>query len=194
MTEPERPDDARALWQHQDLEVSAPAPAEIRAGALALQSKVRARNAAELAAAATVVAVLGVYAWVWTGLLFRSGCALAIAGALMMARHLYRAGSWRGVPVDGASCLAFQRRELARQRDLLRSVGRWYLAPMAPGMILVILGRTHADVISIVASTVVLLLCAAAFVRVLKINASAAAKLQLELDALPACDEGVEGP
>jgi hypothetical protein len=42
------------------------------------------------------------------------------------------------VPADlgRASCLAFHRRELERQRDLLRGVWLWYVAPPVPGIAL----------------------------------------------------------
>ena len=38
------------------------------------------------------------------------------------------------------SCVAFRRRELERQRDLLRSIGLWYLGPLVPGVVLFNLG------------------------------------------------------
>jgi hypothetical protein len=39
----------------------------------------------------------------------------------------------------------FHRRELTRQRDLLRSVWRWYIAPIAPGLVIFSAGAaSHA--------------------------------------------------
>jgi positive regulator of sigma E activity len=45
------------------------------------------------------------------------------------------------VPEGGFdSCLDFHRRELVRQRDLLRSVWSWYLGPLVPGMVVFLFG------------------------------------------------------
>jgi hypothetical protein len=37
--------------------------------------------------------------------------------------------------LDPLGLLAFHQRELARQRDILRAVPYWYLAPFVPGMV-----------------------------------------------------------
>jgi hypothetical protein len=48
------------------------------------------------------------------------------------------------VPEGGDALVASYRAQLIRQRDALRSVGAWYLAPFAPGMALLMLGRWFA--------------------------------------------------
>jgi hypothetical protein len=45
------------------------------------------------------------------------------------------------VPDDGAACLDFHRRELERQRNLVRGVWRWALVPLLPIMGLLLIGR-----------------------------------------------------
>ncbi len=59
----------------------------------------------------------------------------------MVLRHLHRMASARATPEGGAPIIDFPREELIRQRDALRTVGRWYLAPFVPGMVLVMAGR-----------------------------------------------------
>jgi uncharacterized membrane protein len=69
------------------------------------------------------------------------GAALVIAATVFVAWRIHRQASAKSVPEVGEALRDFHRQELIRQRDALRSVGRWYLAPFVPGMVLVMAGR-----------------------------------------------------
>ena len=137
--EPSR-DDLQQLWQQQEVEAMHIPVEEIRRKAMAFQRKIQRRNLREYAACAVVI--------VWFTFLFatsakivpRISFALIIGAAIYVAWHLLTAGAANPVPGDlgRVSCLVFHRRELERQRDLLRSVWRWYLGPLIPGMALLI--------------------------------------------------------
>jgi len=43
------------------------------------------------------------------------------------------------------TCRDFHRSQLARQRDLLRSIWTWYLLPFVPGLLFLFIGRAAAD-------------------------------------------------
>ena len=61
----------------------------------------------------------------------RAGSILTIAGVLYVLVRLYKQASPGTLPADLtlSASVEFHRRELARQRDLLRSVWRWYIGP-----------------------------------------------------------------
>jgi hypothetical protein len=57
--------------------------------------------------------------------------------------QLHRRASVRPVPADAgrSASLDFYRRELERQREALRGIWSWYLLPMAPALVSVIVMR-----------------------------------------------------
>lgn len=130
----------QALWQ------SAPAPTltlsveEMRARASSFEKKVRRRNAVEYIASAFVIGAFGWYA-TWpqpaTPLWPIANIAIII-GTLIVVWNIRRIG--RAATTPGAAqietLLAFHRGELVRQRDALRTVWLWYLAPFVPGIAL----------------------------------------------------------
>lgn len=144
---------------------------------------VRWRNVAEYAAAAVAVVGLAVRAVLATTLAEQCGFWLVVLGVLFVADYLRRRG---GVPacdpsLDTRSLLASYRRALERQRDLQRSVGRWYLLPFAPGFALILVGRSaHHPRAALVAAAAGVAL----FVAVWLLNRAAARGLQREIDAL----------
>jgi len=84
------------------------------------------------------------------------------------------------------------RRELVRQRDALRSVWRWYLAPFVPGLLVFIVGTTieagvHAPLWAVIATSAVSLgFVSLIFAGVWALNAYAARKLDQEINSLDA--------
>ena len=76
----------------------------------------------------------------------RAAGVVSVAAVIFIVYHLHRYGSARVMPAEMGltNCLQFHRGELERQRDLLRSVWKWYLAPLVPGMTLVCLGSVLA--------------------------------------------------
>jgi hypothetical protein len=90
-----------------------------------------------------------------------------------------------------ADHLAFYRRQLERQRDLVASVSRWYLAPFVPGFLLCIVSNTierpgpaGRGVLPWIAAAIALSVGALVFLGIAKLNRMAARKLQREIDTL----------
>jgi uncharacterized membrane protein len=114
--------------------------------ARAFQGHVRWRNIREYVAALVVIPA---FAWLAVAAdhpVTRIGAGLVILGTLVAMWQLYRRGSAQAVPTaTAASSLAFHRQQLVRQRDALRSVWLWYLAPFAPGMVTILAGRWLAN-------------------------------------------------
>ncbi len=117
--------------------------ADVHLHAQRFQSRIRSRNTIEYIAAAFVVA-----AFVWMAVtvpepIIRTGAALIVGGALYVCWQLHRLGraATRDELNTGAqSWVTFHRAELTRQRDALRSVWSWYLAPFVPGMLVFVAG------------------------------------------------------
>ena len=141
------PDNMKKLWQEQKMETVPMSLDEIRSKARKYQSRIGWRNGREYAALALVGAFFA-YSMAKPGpALLRVGEGLCIAAGLYVAWQIRRRGAARPVPADlgFATCLAFHRRELERQRDLLRSVWRWYLGPMVPGLAVIMLAGVMAN-------------------------------------------------
>lgn len=116
----------------------------------------------------------------------RAGSLLVVAGTLYVIRHLSRHGATRPMPADlgTADCLTFHRAELARQRDLLSGVWRWYLLPFVPGVTLIVIARAlerperPAMALGVAAAMV------AFFTFVWWLNQRVARRIQRRIDAL----------
>jgi hypothetical protein len=70
-----------------------------------------------------------------------AGAALVVLGTMLVAWQLHSRASAEVPPAGdaGEPILAHQRAQLARQRDALARVGLWYLGPLAPGLLLMML-------------------------------------------------------
>jgi hypothetical protein len=129
-------DDPRNLWQSQEGEEMTISVDELRAKAAKFQSRIRWRNWREQAACLFVIVAFGAGFLKMPQIVPRISCALIVVGAIYIAWHIRRWGAPQSLPADmgRANCAGFYRGELARQRDLLRSVWKWYLGPMIPGL------------------------------------------------------------
>lgn len=138
------------IWQEQPLAESEIDMAVIMKKAHLFQRKIRSRNLTEYVAAAAVVA--------WTGhtaltsqapWLVKAGGVLIGLGAIAVASFVHLRGhAARAEPPLTAptrEVVGWHRSELVRQRDLLRSVPRWYLGPFVPGLVLTLVGLWLAD-------------------------------------------------
>ena len=96
--------------------------------------------------------------------------------------------------MESKTCLEFYRSALARQRDLLSSVWKWYLLPFAPGMILFLLGllkfvldqpasHLHYGLVTLWFS-ITFAGCASVFALVGWLNRRGAKDLEKRIDAL----------
>ncbi|HEX3837997.1 MAG TPA: hypothetical protein VHW25_13630 [Steroidobacteraceae bacterium] len=94
----------------------------------------------------------------------------------------------RAIPEDlGANSLQFQRIELTRQRDALRTGWLWYLGPLLPGLVVFMWGIQGGSARRF--EVLVDLTMLAVFVVVIWISRRGAAKMQRRIDALDALVE-----
>jgi hypothetical protein len=143
----------------------------------------------EYAAIGAVVVFFGFSMGKYTPLM-RAGAWLCIAGMLYVAYQIHRRGSAKTVAGDlaPASCLDFHRRELERQRDLVMNVWSWYLGPLIPGLVLLMVAAgmanpghlKHAWLFVTLYSAIVAL----GFYFVARLNRRAARCLQRRIDDL----------
>lgn len=197
MTDPSSPNDPmKAVWLSQPVEQIQMTTADLTAGATGFERKVRRRNLVEYCAGAILMplfgagALLGHFGW-----MMRAGMGLGVLGVAFVLWQLHRRGSPGPTPAGGSaeSLLVFQRAELARQRDALRSVPLWYLLPVVPSFVLILLGRWIQDPIrgrsanedhaAILATAVIGLLL---FTIVWLLNALGASRLDRAIDRIDA--------
>jgi hypothetical protein len=129
------PNDPRNLWQSQEGENVTITLEEIRLRAGRFERRIWWRNFREYAAGVFVIAWFLATLHLLHGWDFL-GPVLVIAGVIYIMIQLRRRGTARSLPVDagaGAS-IQFYRLELERQRDALRTIWRWYLLPLVPGL------------------------------------------------------------
>lgn len=186
--------DMKEVWRSQTAESVRMSAAELRQRSQKLSKKVFRRNLREDLGAVIAVAIFGYYFWRFHTPLLRLGSSLIIVGTVYVVYQLHARGSARTMPAEMAihTCLEFHRRELERQRDLLRSVWSWYILPVVPGVIVFVIGGAvaqaaanpgHLSLAAIIFGLTVAIVFAV-FFAVWKLNLWAAQKLQLKIDAL----------
>jgi hypothetical protein len=186
-------DPLQKLWTQQTQEPFTMSLADVHLHAQKFQSRVRLRNTMEYVAAAFVVVF---FAWTAATVpepIVQIGAGLIMAGALYVCWQLYRLGraATRSELDAGAqSWAAFHRGELVRQREALRTVWSWYLAPFVPGMVVFLAGVsfTEANPAPFPARLAVFLagagIMAAVFAAIAWINSLAVKKLDAQIAAL----------
>jgi hypothetical protein len=134
-------DDLRDIWQSQEVEEMKMSFEELRAKASKFQKRIRWRNLREQVACGVVIISFAAMGLKVPATVPRVSFGLIIAGAIYVAWHIQVWGMALALPADlgRASCLEFHRRELERQRDLLRNVWKWYLGPLVPGLALFVI-------------------------------------------------------
>lgn len=135
------PQDLKALWQGQAQELQPMSLAEIHQKARKLERGVRWRNIREYVASVIVVACFAPLLLHRESWMMQAGAALIIVATVFVAWQIHKRTATGATPEAGEAVRDFHRQTLIRQRDALRSVGGWYIAPFAPGMILLMLGR-----------------------------------------------------
>ncbi len=133
------PDDIRNVWQNQPLENTTMPLEEIRSKARQFEKRIRHRNLREYLGGVVGIAAFTFYLFKFPNPVMRAGSILTIAGVLYVLLRLYKQASPGTLPADLtlSASVEFHRRELARQRDLLRTVWRWYIGPIVPGLVVV---------------------------------------------------------
>jgi hypothetical protein len=184
-------DPAKQAWQASVEIAGAPPLEEVRKGASKFYRYIWWRNAVEYVACVIVVVGFTSYVFTLPNPLQKVGSVLVVLATLYVAWQLHRRAS--AVPPEAAGTmplLLFARAQLVRQRDALRSIFGWYIAPFLPGMAVFMTGtmlekRTGEGLgtIDAIGSAVLL----AVFVGVWWLNQVGARRLQrhiAEIDAL----------
>jgi uncharacterized membrane protein len=133
--------DPQKLWQSQTTEHAPMTLAQIHQKARTFQARIRRRNIIEYVGCVLVIAGFAPALLHRGSWMMQAGAVWLMAAAVFIAWQLNRRASARTAPDAGEAVIEFHRRELIRQRDALRSVGVWYLAPAVPGMALLLAGR-----------------------------------------------------
>lgn len=167
---------------------------EVRAGADRFYRFVRRRNVIEYAACAVAVAVFGFYVFWLPHVLEKIGSVLVVIAVFYTAFQLHRRAS--AVPPETAGTMPviqFARGQLARHRDALRSIFRWYLLPFTPGLALIVVGsasRRAGETTEVVmpgkAEWLFIGFAALVFAVIWWLNQRIANKLQASIDELDA--------
>lgn len=185
-------DDIRNLWQKQEQEPMQLSIEELRRKTAAFQKRIGRRNVREYLG---VVFVVIAFSWMFFKnheTVPRIGFALIVLGALWIAFTLWKKGSVQVLPGDlgRADCISFHRRELERQRDLLRGIWKWYLGPLVPGMaIVVIAGILSAPADKRWFGEIYALFCVALFWGIGHMNQKAAKRIDGQIQELGGMEE-----
>lgn len=129
--------DPKTLWKEQDVSVSSLSPSDLEARFTAQRAALGRRNRTEYVAGAIVIVVFLAYAALLPGAVVKAGSLLTAAGAGFVIWQLKRRAGLPPLADDlpARDLVGFQVEELRRQRDALRSVPLWYLAPLLPGFV-----------------------------------------------------------
>ena len=183
------PDDMRSNWQNLSPAPAPPPLEEVRKRAGKFRSQISRRNLREYVVSALLMPYFGYCAWTASSPVMQAGNELMIAGLLYMVYQLHRRAA-APAEIVGQNCVVFHRAELARQRDALRSVWKWYLGPMLPGLATIAASGSLAGfrrsvpvgMLTLIFPVVVAL----AFWGVGRLNHKAAVEIQKQIDALDA--------
>ena len=137
--------DPRTLWKGQDMTPQTLTPTMLESRSHRLDERIHRRNRFEYIAGGIAIAgslLLGLWLLldgpVGSPDLMVGGGFLALAiGALVAMIQLRRRTGGGRVPDGAQSTVMSYRAELVRQRDALRSVFGWYIAPYLPGFLLI---------------------------------------------------------
>jgi len=180
------------LWQNQPQEEFNMSIEDIRLKASTFQGTISARNMRELVVGAILLVVFGFFAWTAKSPLGQAAELLSAAGVVFIMWQLMRQA--RAASVDEV-CLVtdwaqFHRTQLVRQRDALRGVWLWYLAPLVPGGVLHWIAASQADlakgnlIAALATSGLGILVMGLVFGGILGLNLKAAKGLQTEIDRI----------
>ncbi len=156
----------------------------IRRSSAEFEARIRRRNLREYIAAGFVLVIFGANLATTHIAGARVGYAFIMAGTLYVVYQLHKRGSAKRAPADAnfAAYVDFHRRELERQRDLLRHIWSWYLGPLIPGMLVLMLnaGIASPRLPALIYSALV----GGVFLVVARLNHKGARKLQRKIDEL----------
>lgn len=201
MTDSPPPNDSlKAAWLSQSVEQTQMTAIDLAAAATSFERKIRRRNRIEYVAGALVIPVMAAGAlfarWGW---MMQTACVLGILGVAFILWQLHRRARPGRTPTGGSaeSLLAFQRAEMVRQRDALRSVPIWYLSPFLPAFLMVGVARWvqfHAPGRTLAEDRIVIVACLVIGLLILVIvglvNLLGAARLDRRIDQIDRMGRG----
>lgn len=180
--------DLHTLWKNQpteEIDMNAANASVMAERSDKFQNQLANLRAREHVAGIVVLVVFTAYFFMATNSIMRAGCVLNILAVLYSMRHLERRlRRTRGAGQSlGESCLTFHRQSLINHHDTLRSVWRWSILPLLPGMVVFRWGvAVEAGRIDWWTNAFMAL----AVIVIYAMNVYAARRLQQEIDALPA--------
>jgi hypothetical protein len=188
--EPSLERDAREAWQQQPPEAIRLSIEDVRRQARTFGRQVAWRNAREYVAAALAAAQLAAIFWRASDTFVRIGAASIVVGLFYVMWRLNARGRSRrpAAELGETPGLEFLKQNLARQRDLLRNVGRWYLGPLLPGVVILFIATVRANPpassgaawpVGAAAAVIALV-----FLAIWRVNVRAAKTLQARIDEL----------
>lgn len=179
----------KSLWKSQPLDAETVSIDTIRGVAKGFHATISRRNRLEKFAAYLVMLVFGVFARTLETTTMRVGCVLIILGTLVILYQLRKRTGIGALPLQGVACtyVDYFRAELVHQREALRTVWLWYIAPTVPGVAVLVWGMAENDPsgfpwLPMVAMFVV------PFGVVVWMNLRAAGEIQQKIDELDACE------
>lgn len=178
------------IWQNQPSERVHMSAEAIRKRATKFERRMWRRNLRESIAAAVVIVGFSYFFVTTHEVPYRITWALFIAGMIWVIVQLYRKGAPKSMPADigRATCLEFFRSELERQRDLIKDVWTWYLAPMVPGYVTLNVAFVVTRPSKWPALVLMDLFFVAMFIGVWQLNVWGARCLQRTIDELPSTE------
>jgi hypothetical protein len=180
--------DPKSLWLHQDVTSAPPTPDQLRDRANRFEKQIRVRNMIEYVAAVLVFVIFGVYIVVIPEPIIKVASAMIIIGTAYAMMQLYRrASTLKPDPrAPAATAIAFHRAQLERQRKAVEGIWLWYLGPMAPGLLLFILGPSFIHSSLSWSDFWRVLVCGGVFGAVWWLNWRAGRMLRREIEKLDA--------
>lgn len=182
------------LWSGEAADARFTDPAALESKHTEFERRVRRRNLTEYLAGGLVTPIFAWIAWLTAQageVVITLGWVVGIVGMAVVLTALYhRAGNLPHRPEE--DCRSHLRAQLEHQHEALASVPRWYLAPLIPGMVLVLVGsvlpiaRGAGWVAALFAFAVPALFVAGVFAGIAWLNRRAARALEAEIAALDA--------
>jgi hypothetical protein len=186
------PNNPHQIWQSQPVEGIKMSAESLRQRSGKFEKMFRWRNAREYVASLLAAVGFGYFFATTRAVLFRIAYVLFIAGLGWVVFQLHRKGSSKSMPatMGTSTSLQFFRVELERQRDVVKNVWPWYLAPLVPGFVVLTVGYALARPYPVGLASAVWLdaIVAVLFFLVWKMNQRAARCLQRTIDELYAAE------
>ncbi len=138
-------EDLKSMWGNQATPVQTISLEQIRKQADALRRAHILENRIAQLSCLAVIVIFAAFAFFRSEGRMRLGCVLVALGSVIVLHRLRKQASIRTLPADNiaAPYLDYMKAELGRQRDALRSVLRWYIGPVVPGLVVLVWSMSY---------------------------------------------------